>query len=75
LKKLKKPKAPAELPEASVPGVMEMETGESMGSEVVQATAMDATDEAGEGFKRRGSLKNAGSQKQWDPNFFYGVQY
>lgn len=45
LKKLKKPKAPAELPEASVPGVMEMETGESMGSEVVQATAMDATDE------------------------------
>lgn len=54
LKKLKKPKAPAELPgEASVlPGVDEsMETGEElMGSEVVQAKAMDATDEAGEGL-------------------------
>ena len=79
LKKLKKPKAPAELPgDASVlPGVDEsMETGEElMGSEVVQAKAMDATDEAGEGFKERRSLKNAGSQKQWDPNFFYGFQY
>ena len=53
LKKLKKPKAPAELlGEASVlPGVME-ETRESMESELVQVEAVDATDEAGEGFKR-----------------------